>query len=42
MSEDLTSCFVNPVIHSHSGGHFVPATSQDKMAYIKFLESVQV
>lgn len=40
MSAELVKHFVNPVSLTHSGGHFVPATSQDKSTYLLFLENM--
>ncbi|RXG68770.1 Esterase OVCA2 [Armadillidium vulgare] len=38
MSEELLNYFKTAVVHRHSGGHYVPATSSEKEAYIKFLD----
>ncbi|EDO38112.1 predicted protein [Nematostella vectensis] len=36
-SEDLVKCFANPMTLNHTGGHFVPAASQQKKVYLEFL-----
>lgn len=41
MSEELLKYFKNAVVHRHSGGHYVPAASLEKEAYIKFLDKVK-
>ena len=40
MSEELAKYFENPVIIRHPGGHFVPASSAQKMKYIEFIEEM--
>ncbi|XP_075445413.1 esterase OVCA2 [Ascaphus truei] len=40
MSQDLASHFEKPVILTHAGGHFVPATSLQKKVYLEFLDTV--
>ena len=35
----LAGMYQSPVIHCHSGGHFVPATAADATAYASFLAS---
>ncbi|XP_053560568.1 esterase OVCA2 [Bombina bombina] len=37
MSQELASYFQNPVILTHVGGHFVPASAAQKKVYIEFL-----
>lgn len=41
MSEEHLQYFTNNSILNHPGGHFVPASSAQKGAYIKFLEAQQ-
>ncbi|KAG8233020.1 hypothetical protein J437_LFUL013689 [Ladona fulva] len=36
-SEDLLKAFENPVVIKHPGGHYMPASSQQKPYYIEFL-----
>uniref|UniRef100_UPI0035902CBB esterase OVCA2 n=1 Tax=Myxine glutinosa TaxID=7769 RepID=UPI0035902CBB len=38
MSEELLECFREPVVCTHSGGHFVPASPPQKKIYLNFLE----
>ncbi|XP_065339437.1 esterase CG5412 [Cloeon dipterum] len=38
MSEELAECFENPTVLQHSGGHYVPATGQQKPVYIEFVK----
>lgn len=37
MSRELASVFTEPVILTHPGGHFMPASSPQKKAYLEFL-----
>ncbi|XP_063002573.1 esterase OVCA2 [Elgaria multicarinata webbii] len=37
MSRDLASHFTEPVVLTHPGGHFVPASAPQKKAYLEFL-----
>ncbi|NXC51224.1 OVCA2 Esterase, partial [Penelope pileata] len=37
LSTELAQCFVEPVIVSHPGGHFVPVAAPQKKAYLDFL-----
>ncbi|XP_067864563.1 esterase OVCA2 [Heptranchias perlo] len=41
MSQELSSFFVDPVILTHLGGHFVPASAPQKQVYLEFLEKFQ-
>ncbi|XP_015501870.1 esterase OVCA2 [Parus major] len=38
LSRELARCFVEPVILTHPGGHFIPAAPAQKKAYLEFLE----
>ncbi|XP_020380558.2 esterase OVCA2 [Rhincodon typus] len=38
LSQDLSTSFVDPVILTHSGGHFVPVAAAQKLVYLEFLE----
>uniref|UniRef100_A0A8D0BKU2 Esterase OVCA2 n=1 Tax=Salvator merianae TaxID=96440 RepID=A0A8D0BKU2_SALMN len=38
MSKELASHFTEPVILTHPGGHFVPASAPQKKAYLDFLD----
>ncbi|KAM4797007.1 esterase OVCA2 [Rhinophrynus dorsalis] len=38
MSQELASHFENPVILTHAGGHFVPASAPQKKVYFEFLD----
>ncbi|KAL3271156.1 hypothetical protein HHI36_021654 [Cryptolaemus montrouzieri] len=38
MSETLSECFKTPVKVKHKGGHFVPASSEQKPTYQEFFE----
>lgn len=38
MSEALSNCFKDPLIVTHSGGHFVPASSVQKKPYQDFFK----
>ena len=40
-SEALLPFFSGPEVIKHEGGHFVPATSKQKQAYLTFLEKYQ-
>ena len=40
MSLTLTNYFVNPKIHMHEGGHFIPVNAESKIAYIDFLNEM--
>uniref|UniRef100_A0A8D2IU77 Esterase OVCA2 n=2 Tax=Varanus komodoensis TaxID=61221 RepID=A0A8D2IU77_VARKO len=37
MSRELASHFVEPVILTHPGGHFIPVSTPQKKAYLEFL-----
>ncbi|XP_006007486.1 esterase OVCA2 isoform X2 [Latimeria chalumnae] len=37
MSRDLTSCFTDPLVLTHQGGHFVPTSAPQKKVYCEFL-----
>jgi hypothetical protein len=37
MSRDLVPFFQDPAVVEHPGGHFIPATSKQKDAYLGFL-----
>jgi predicted esterase len=39
MSEQLSSAFLEPVILKHPGGHYLPATAQQKSVYQSFLKA---
>jgi fermentation-respiration switch protein FrsA (DUF1100 family) len=39
MSEQLSSAFLEPVILRHPGGHYFPATAQQKSVYQSFLKA---
>ncbi|XP_007904384.2 esterase OVCA2 isoform X1 [Callorhinchus milii] len=41
MSQELSTLFVDPVILTHPGGHFVPASAPQKQVYFQFLEKFQ-
>ncbi|NXI81921.1 OVCA2 Esterase, partial [Rhipidura dahli] len=38
LSRELARCFVEPVVLTHPGGHFIPAAAAQKKAYLEFLE----
>ncbi|NXT16996.1 OVCA2 Esterase, partial [Prunella fulvescens] len=38
LSRELAQCFVEPVVLTHPGGHFIPAAAAQKKAYLEFLE----
>lgn len=38
LSRELAQCFVEPVVLTHTGGHFIPAAAAQKKAYLEFLE----
>ncbi|XP_030818767.1 esterase OVCA2 [Camarhynchus parvulus] len=38
LSRELAQCFVEPVVLSHPGGHFIPAAAAQKKAYLEFLQ----
>lgn len=40
MSRELQSIFVDPVVVQHPGGHYVPASSAQKIVYQEFLKSM--
>ncbi|XP_066455794.1 esterase OVCA2 isoform X2 [Eleutherodactylus coqui] len=39
MSQELAGSFVNPVLLTHSGGHYIPVGSAEKKVYFPFLDS---
>ncbi|XP_043574102.1 esterase OVCA2 isoform X2 [Chiloscyllium plagiosum] len=41
LSQDLSKSFVDPVILTHTGGHFVPVSAPQKLVYSEFLERFQ-
>ncbi|XP_069767900.1 esterase OVCA2 [Narcine bancroftii] len=41
LSQQLSTSFVNPVVLTHPGGHFVPASAPQKQVYFEFLEKFQ-
>ena len=41
MSEDLLQYFTEPVILTHTGGHFIPASAPQKKVYLSFLEDMK-
>ncbi|XP_030041803.1 esterase OVCA2 [Microcaecilia unicolor] len=38
MSQELLSCFREPVVLTHQGGHFLPASASQKNTYCTFLD----
>ncbi|XP_061219421.1 esterase OVCA2 [Neopsephotus bourkii] len=38
LSRELAQCFVEPVVLSHPGGHFVPAAAPQRKVYLDFLD----
>ncbi|KAF4791091.1 Esterase OVCA2 [Turdus rufiventris] len=38
LSRELAQCFVEPVVLTHPGGHFIPVAPAQKKAYLEFLE----
>ncbi|KAM9272583.1 esterase OVCA2 [Morus bassanus] len=38
LSRELAQCFVEPVVLTHPGGHFVPVAAPQKKAYLDFLD----
>ena len=41
MSEDLLQYFTNTDELRHAGGHFVPATGEEKKTFVSFFEKMQ-
>ncbi|GCB85699.1 hypothetical protein scyTo_0026326, partial [Scyliorhinus torazame] len=41
MSQELSTFFVDPVVLTHPGGHFVPVSAPQKPVYLEFLERFQ-
>ncbi|XP_055513629.1 esterase OVCA2 [Leucoraja erinacea] len=41
LSRELSTTFVNPVVLTHTGGHFVPASAAQKQVYFEFLEKFE-
>ncbi|XP_078278279.1 esterase OVCA2 [Rhinoraja longicauda] len=41
LSRELSTTFVNPVVLTHPGGHFVPASAAQKQVYFDFLEKFE-
>ncbi|XP_068121976.1 esterase OVCA2 [Hyperolius riggenbachi] len=39
MSQELSSYFVNPILVTHSGGHYIPVCAAQKKLYFPFLDS---
>ncbi|XP_018413155.1 PREDICTED: esterase OVCA2 [Nanorana parkeri] len=39
MSQELASYFVNPVLLTHTGGHYIPVCAAQKKVYFPFLDS---
>ncbi|XP_075706919.1 esterase OVCA2 isoform X2 [Rhinoderma darwinii] len=39
MSQDLATHFVNPVLLTHPGGHYIPVCAAQKKVYFPFLDS---
>ncbi|XP_072285313.1 esterase OVCA2 [Pyxicephalus adspersus] len=39
MSQELASHFVNPVLLTHAGGHYIPVCSAQKKVYFSFMDS---
>lgn len=37
-SEKLKDCFANPLFMTHDGGHYFPATVNEKQTYINFFQ----
>ena len=40
MGEELLKYFTKPEILKHSGGHFIPASSQHKKSYLEFIDKI--
>ena len=40
MSEELLQQYKEPKVLNHSGGHFIPATSQQKKVYLEFIDMI--
>ncbi|XP_077168866.1 esterase OVCA2 [Paroedura picta] len=38
MSQKLASCFSEPLILTHPGGHFIPVSAAQKKTYLQFLD----
>ncbi len=38
MSDEVAGLFENGTVLHHGGGHFVPATAQQKKVYLEFLQ----
>ncbi|XP_021406653.2 esterase OVCA2 [Lonchura striata] len=38
LSRELARCFVEPVVLTHPGGHFIPTAPAQRKAYLEFLE----
>ena len=41
MSEDLLKYFSNTDVLRHAGGHFVPASGEEKKAFVAFFDKMQ-
>lgn len=39
MSQELSSYFLNPVLLTHMGGHYIPVCAAQKKVYFPFLDS---
>ncbi|XP_073526858.1 esterase OVCA2 isoform X2 [Phyllobates terribilis] len=39
MSQELAAHFVNPLLHTHPGGHYIPVCAAQKKVYFPFLDS---
>ncbi len=37
MALNLTNYFVDPKVHMHDGGHFIPVNAESKKSFIDFL-----
>lgn len=38
MSKSLSECFEEPIVITHTGGHYLPATALQKHEYQKFFK----
>lgn len=41
MSSDLASCFDNPMVVTHPGGHYLPATATQKHDFQAFIKNLR-
>ncbi|XP_078539746.1 esterase OVCA2 [Lissotriton helveticus] len=42
MSQELASLFIDPMILTHKGGHFIPASAPQKKVYLEFLDKFSI